>query len=206
MKKEIQLTPKELQLFKFIENYQLKHGASPTVREMRGHMKLKSDGFVVHCLKSLVEKGVIQKGDTPRSIKLLPKVQERLDSGVTKIPVLGAIPAGGPVISDENVEDWVSFGADELQNPSDCFILKVRGDSMIGAGIFEGDFVIANSKATPREGDFVIALVDGGSTVKRYMRSGRQIFLRPENAKYKDIYPESDLQVQGVVVGLLRWY
>ncbi|MEK9133106.1 MAG: transcriptional repressor LexA [Patescibacteria group bacterium] len=203
---EIQLTPKENQLLNFIESYQMKNGASPTVREMREHMKLKSDGFIVHCMKALEEKGIIKKGDTPRSIKLLPRVREKLHSDVVKIPVLGHIPAGGPVVSEENVEDYVSFGSDQIKNADDCFILKVRGDSMIDAGIFEGDFVIAHSKKTPRSDDIVVALVDGGSTVKRYMRKDGQVFLHPENPKYKDIYPESDLQVQGVVVGLLRWY
>lgn len=203
---EIQLTPKEGQLFKFIENYQLKNGSSPTVREMREHMKLKSDGFIVHCIKALQEKGVITKGDTPRSIKLLPKVKEKLHAGVVNVPVLGTIPAGGPVLSEENVLDWVSIGANQVKNPGDCFILKVRGDSMIDAGIFEGDLVIASTKKTPKVFDIVIALVDGGSTVKRYMKEGGRFYLKPENPKYKNIYPESDLQVQGVVVGLMRWY
>lgn len=200
------LTPKERALFDFIEGYQMAHGASPTVREMREAMKLKSDGFVVHCLKSLAEKGKIKKGDTPRSIKLLPSVEERLQSNVIKIPVLGSIPAGGPVVSEENVEDWVSFGEGQIKNPEQCFILRVRGDSMIGAGIFEGDFVIASTKVTPKAGSLVIALVDGGSTVKRYMLDRGKPYLKAENPKYSDIYPESDLQIQGVVVGLFRWY
>lgn len=200
------LTSKEKQLLSYIEEYQLANGSSPTVKEMRRHMGLKSDGFVIHCLKSLVEKGAIRKGSTPRSIKLLPVVREKLNSNTVKIPVLGAIPAGGPVISEENVEDWISFEAGQIENPQDTFILRVRGDSMIDAGIFEGDFVIATAKKSPRSGDIVIALVDGGSTVKRYMTQSGKSYLKAENAVYKNIYPESELQVQGVVVGLFRWY
>lgn len=201
-----QLTHKEQILLDFIERYQLEHGASPTVREMRQHMRLKSDGFVVHCLKKLATKGAIKKSDTPRSIKLLPSVAERLHADFTKIPVLGTIPAGGPIVSEENVEDWISFEAGQLKGAKDCFILRVRGDSMIGAGIFEGDYVIASMKMKPKPGDIVVALVDSGSTVKRYMTKGGRAYLKPENQKYKNIYPEEELQVQGVVKGMLRWY
>lgn len=211
-----ELTPKEQKLFDFIENYQMHHGASPTIREMREHMELKSDGFVVHCLKSLESKGAIKKGSTPRSIKLLPSVSEKLQSDFVKIPVLGHIPAGGPVVSEENVEDWITFEKGQIRGGKDCFILRVRGDSMVDAGIFEGDFVIVSAKLQPRPRDIVVALVDGGSTVKRYMiERGRPAsakamagkpYLKPENPKYKNIYPEEELQIQGVVVGLFRWY
>lgn len=200
------LTFKEQQLLEFIEKYQLKNGSSPTVREMKEYMKLKSDGFIIHCLKSLVEKGAIQKGDTPRSIKLLPRVQEKLQADLVKLPVLGSIPAGGPVVTEETVEDWMSVDSDIVKNPADAFVLKVRGDSMIGAGIFEGDFVIADLKKQPRKGDIVVALVDGGSTVKRYMTDDGKIYLKPENPNYENIYPESELQIQGVVTALFRRY
>lgn len=201
-----QLTHKEQVLLDFIERYQLEHGASPTVREMRQHMRLKSDGFVVHCLKKLASKGAIKKGDTPRSIKLLPAVAARLKTDLVKIPVVGHIPAGGPVVSEENVEDWISFEEGSVKGAKDCFILKVRGDSMTGAGILDGDFVIASMKRQPKLRDIVVALVDGGSTVKRYMLERGRSYLKPENPKYKNIYPEEDLQIQGVVVGVLRWY
>jgi len=184
----------------------MENGSSPTVREMREYMKLKSDGFVVHCVKSLVEKGMIKKGDTPRSIKLLPSVQQKLESNFVKLPLLGTIPAGGPVLTEEFVEDWMTFDASVVKHPEDCFVLKVRGDSMIDAGIFEGDYVIASSTAKPKQGDIVVALVDGGSTVKRYMLDGGKPYLKPENKKYNNIYPESELQVQGVVSSLFRWY
>lgn len=201
-----QLTHKEQILFDFIERYQLGNGASPTVREMRLHLGLKSDGFVIHCLKKLATKGAIKKDDTPRSIKLLPSVAERLHTNFVKIPVLGAIPAGGPIVSEENVEDWISFEAGQLKGAKDCFILRVRGDSMIDAGIFGGDYVIVSTKARPKSGDIVAALVDSGSTVKRYMIERGKPYLKAENPKYKNIHPETELQVQGVVVGLLRWY
>lgn len=203
---QIILTEKEKQLLGFIEKHQLKYGSSPTVREMREYMGLKSDGFVVHCLKSLAEKKAIKKGSTPRSIKLLPQVEQRLQTDFVKLPVLGAVPAGGPVVSEENVLDWISFEAGKIKHPEQTFILKVRGDSMINAGIFDNDYVIAAMNMPPRPNDIVVALVDGGSTVKRYMIQHGKPYLKQENPTYENIYPESDLQVQGVVIGVFRWY
>lgn len=201
-----ELTPKEQQLFDFIESYQLEHGASPTLREMREAMNLKSDGFIVHCLQSLTKKKAIQKDDTPRGIKLLPAASDKLHADVVQIPVLGTIPAGTPVLSEENISHYVTMEKGALKNPEGCFILKVRGDSMINAGIFEGDYVIASSTAEPKPQDIVVALVDGESTVKRYIKERGRVALKAENPKYKTIYPESELQMQGVVKGMFRWY
>lgn len=200
------LTPKEQKIFNFIEDYQFKNGASPTVKEMRLHMKLKSDGFVIHCLKALERKNFIKKGTTPRSIKLLPSVEEKLHSDFIKIPVLGSIPAGGPVLSEEYVEDWVTFPSGDIKHPHESFILRVKGDSMIDAGIFEGDYVIASAKLQPKHNDIVIALSDGGSTIKRLIKDKNNVYLKAENPKYKNIYPVEQLEIQGVVIGLFRWY
>lgn len=205
-KKQQGLTRREKVLLAFIEKYQLKNGASPTVKEMRIAMKLKSDGFAVHCLEALKEKGAIKKGDTPRSVKLLPSVRQRLQADFVKIPVLGNIPAGSPVLSEENVEDWVTFEEGQIKNPAKTFVLKVRGDSMVDAGIFDGDFVVAVTDKKPRIGDIVVALVDGGSTVKRYMEDRGKPYLQAENKAYKNIHPEESLEIQGVVTGVFRWY
>lgn len=200
------LTPKQQELLNFIELFQSRHGKSPTVREMREAMDLKSDGFVVYCLKKLEKKGAIKKDDTPRSIKLLPSVAAKLHADFVRIPVIGHIPAGGPVISEENVEDYVSFEAGQMKNLKSCFILKVRGDSMVNAGILDGDFVIASTRLQPKPGSIVVALVDGGSTVKQYMLERGKPYLAPQNPRFKNIYPEDELRVQGVVVGQFRWY
>lgn len=200
------LTPKEEKLLTFIEGYQLENGSSPTIREMRAFMGLKSDGFVVHCVQSLTEKGAIEKGDTPRSIKLLPSVAERLHSDVFRVPVLGAIPAGGPVITEESIESWVNVEHPRLKNAEGVFVLRVTGNSMIDAGIFEGDHVIVDSKKSPRERDIVAALVDGGVTIKRFVKKDGMPYLRAENPEYSDIVPTTSLEIQGVVIGLTRWY
>ncbi|MEK7529241.1 MAG: transcriptional repressor LexA [Patescibacteria group bacterium] len=201
------LTRKEEVLLGFIEKHQMKHGSSPTVREMREHMKHKSDNCIVYWVKALAKKGFIKKGDTPRSIALLPSVRERLESPAIRIPVLGNVPAGGPTEASEHVEDWVSLDEGALRDPASCFVLRVRGDSMMEAGIYDGDHVIVDSKRAHRVGDYVVALVDNRSTVKTLAKDSRGAFyLHPENKSFNDIYPEEELIVQGVVVGLMRWY
>lgn len=200
------LTPKQDAVLKYIEKYQLKHGSSPTIREMREHFHVNSDNSILKHLKALEEKGYIHKDDTPRGIKILDSVKRRLESETVKLPLLGFIPAGGPVLTEEYIESWYEVGPDIAKKQEGFFLLKVIGDSMIDAGIFEGDIVIVDSTKNAKNGDIVVGLVDGGNTVKRYIVSNGTHYLKAENAEYSDIYPEHELVIQGVVTGLLRYY
>lgn len=207
------LTEKQEAVLYFIEKYQLNYGKSPTLREMREHFKVSSDNSVLKHIKALEEKGLLEKDDTPRGIKLLKTVKERFSAAAesVKLPVLGAIPAGGPVLTDEYIEGWVNIGADIagngfLKNSQDFFLLKVTGTSMLGAGILEGDLVVVNKKKTPQNGDIVVALVDNANTLKRLVKKDGKAYLHAENPDYKDIHPLTDLQVQGVVAALIRQY
>ena len=200
------LTEKQSAVLGFIEQYQLKNGRSPTLREMREHFQVNSDNSILKHLKALEGKGYIQKDDTARGIRPLSSVRERLDSTDVKLPLVGMVPAGGPVLAEENIEAQISVGSDLVSKPKNCFMLRVKGDSMIGAGIHEGDLVIADQKKEARPGDIIIALIDNENTVKRLMGRPGKHYLKAENPKYKDIHPESDLQIQGVVVGLIRNY
>lgn len=200
------LTEKQEAVLKFIEKYQLKHGASPTLREMREHFNVSSDNSILKHLNALKEKGYISKDDTPRGIKILDSVKKRLESATIKLPLLGFIPAGGPILTEEYVESWYDVGQDIVKKEEGHFLLKVTGESMIDAGILDGDIVVVDSKKTPRHGDIVVALVDNQNTVKRYMNEGGKVYLKAENPAYEDIYPEHDLAIQGVVSGLIRYY
>lgn len=202
------LTDKQGAVLKFIEKYQLSYGKSPTLKEMRQHFKVNSDNSILKHLKALEEKGVIKKDDTPRGIKLLRSVKERLDSvsETIKLPVLGAIPAGGPVLSDEYVKEWMSVGKDIAKNSEDYFLLEVKGNSMIDAGIFEGDLVVVDSKKHPHDGDVVVALIDNENTLKRFIKKGEKVYLKAENKNYEDIYPRTELVIQGVITALIRQY
>lgn len=200
------LTEKQESVLHYIEAYQLQHGSSPTLREMREYFGVNSDNSILKHLKALEEKGYIEKDDTPRGIKLLSNVKERLQSQEARLPLLGMIPAGGPVLAEENIEKWMSIGEDMIYKLEDSYLLRVRGDSMVDAGIFEDDILIVCASLEPRPYDIVVALVDHQNTVKRYMIDGNRVYLKPENPLYDNIYPEGELCVQGVVTGLLRFY
>ena len=202
------LTERQQFLYDFIEKYQLEYGKSPTIKEMREYCHVSSDNSILKHLKALEEKGYIEKDDTPRGIQLLNRVKERLQGVAeeTKLPIVGYIPAGTPNITDEHIESWMSVGSDLAPHAKDSFMLRVIGDSMIEAGIFEGDLVIADRKKQAKNGDIVVALVDGGSTVKRLIKNGGRLYLKAENEAYEDILPEESLEVQGVVTGLVRSY
>lgn len=202
------LTEKQEAVLRFIEKYQMEYGSSPTLREMREHFGVTSDNSILKHVKALEEKGFIQKDDTPRGIKLLNSVKQKLEaaSNMIRIPVLGTIPAGGPVFSEEHVIDYFEVGSDMLKKPDGSFALRVTGLSMIDAGILEGDFVIANRYLKARDGDIVVALVDGQNTVKRFRQDGPHVWLQAENKDYHDIEASEYLEVQGVVINLIRSY
>jgi len=202
------LTDKQNAVLKFIEKYQMKNGRSPTLREMRESFNVSSDNSILKHLKALKAKGYIEKDETARGIALLDSVKEKLTSNIVKVPLLGMIPAGGPVLSEEYIDEWVSLEKGFIQDLSNSFMLRVTGESMIDAGIYEGDLVIASPKAEPRVGDIVVALIDGGNTLKRFVKEGGRAFLRAENSSYSetDIIPVEELTIQGVVNGLIRTY
>ncbi len=200
------LTEKQEALLNFIELYQMEHGGSPTLREMREYFGVSSDNSILKLLKALEEKGCIIKDEKHRGIKLLSNIKERLEKGDMKLPLLGSIPAGNPVASEEHIDQWLSVGADFVLGGKQSFMLKVTGNSMINAGIHEGDIVIICSELSPRIGDTVAALVDGQSTIKTYTMRNGQVVLKAENPEYDDIYPENELCIQGVVTGLFRYY
>ncbi len=202
------MTEKQEAVLKYIESYQMKLGKSPTLREMREHFGVSSDNSILKHLKALEEKGYLNKDDTPRGIGLLNSVKAKLDavSSMTRIPLLGTIPAGGPVLSEEHVMQYFEVGNDLLKKPQGSFALRVTGLSMINAGILEGDFVIANQSMTAKDGDVVIALVDGQNTVKRYRKNGSRVWLEAANPDYKDIHPDEYLEIQGVVTAVIRMY
>jgi repressor LexA len=202
------ITEKQEAVLKFIEDYQLKFGKSPTLREMREKFQVASDNSILKHLKALKEKGYLEKDDTPRGIKMLSSVRKRFEaaSNVMRIPLLGTIPAGGAVIAEEHIIDYFEVGKDLLKKPQGSFALRVTGLSMIDAGILEGDFVVANRDMKAKDGDVVIALVDGENTVKHYRSKDGRVWLEAANPDYKDIEPSEFLEVQGVVTAVIRMY
>ena len=203
------LTDKQQAVLDYIEEYQLHFGKSPTLKEMRENFNVASDNSILKHLKALEKKGFLMKDDTPRGIKLLSSVREKLDTAVetARVPLLGMIPAGGPVLAEEHIIDHINLDKQFVKAPDKTFVLRVTGDSMIDVGIFEGDLIIASIKKEARIGDIVVALVDGENTLKKLVKGkDGKLYLQAENPKYNDIYALTDLQVQGVVTGLIRTY
>ena len=202
------LTPKQTKVLKFIERYQFKHGASPTVREMREYLGVSSDNSILKHLTGLKEKGYIKRDDTPRGIKMLASVRSQFEAAadLVRIPLLGTVPAGGAVASEEHILDTFEIGKGLMKSRAGSFLLRVSGNSMMDAGIHEKDMVLVVPGQSPRHGDIVVALVDGENTVKRYMEDKGRVYLKAENPEYENIYPTTELEIQGVVTGLIRNY
>lgn len=204
-----EITKKQKAVLEFIEEYQFDFGKSPTFKEMREHFNVSSDNSILKHLNGLKRKGYLLKDPTPRGIKMLSSVRAVMDQGLetAKLPLLGTIPAGGPAFAEEYVIDHINLDKQFVAHPEKSFMLKVTGESMTGAGIYEGDLVVATQKKEAKVGDIVVALVDGENTIKRLVKGkDGKLYLKAENPEYNDIYALTELKVQGVVVALIRSY
>ena len=198
-----QLTARQQEVLDFIRRQQRKTGFPPSSREIQAHFGFHSQTAAMNHLRALERKGVIIR--TPGKARSAVDSNFRFLSGFHPIPVLGQIPAGMPTETSEWPEaslavDLVAFG---IQDRAEVFALKVRGDSMIDAQIADGDTVILE-KRKPKNGEIVAALIDGESTLKRYLLDHGEPFLKAENPAYPDLLPAAELRIQGVMIGLLR--
>lgn len=196
------LTQLEEKVLQFITRYIAQHGHAPTLEEIGAGVGIRSRGTVHRYVNSLVEKGhVYREGRSWRSLRL---TGERSRRSLT-LPLVGRIAAGSPIEAIPGEEE-LDLGS--LFEGPGRFVLKVKGDSMIDAGILDGDYVVIRHADTARDGDIVVALIDGGeATLKRFRQNGRQIELIPENSELTPlVYPSDRVQIQGVLVGQLRGY
>jgi SOS regulatory protein LexA len=169
----------------------------PSYKEIMDLLGFKSKNAVYRLVEKMVQEGVVEKDSQG---KLIPK---RLYGD---IPVLGLVEAGFPTPAEEDLADRMSLDEYLIEHPEATYLLEVKGDSMIEAGIQEGDLVIVERKNTPRDGDIVIAEVDGGWTMKYFRQRGSKVYLEPANKNYKPIYPEEELRVAAIVRGVIRKY
>lgn len=169
----------------------------PTYAEIMDLVGFKSKNAVYKLVNKLVGEGVLDKDSSGR---LVP------NKLVGEVPMLGLVEAGFPTVAEETALDTISIDEYLIHDKDKTYLLEVKGDSMIDAGICEGDLVVAERKSDPREGDIVIAEVDGGWTMKYFRRKGSQVFLEPANKKYKPIFPEYDIKIAAVVTGVIRKY
>lgn len=200
------LTDRQRQILDFIKAEMRRKGYPPTVRDIGEAVGLSSSSTVHSHLAALEAKGLIRRDPSkPRALEVLDHDRgERVAemAGVVQLPVVGAVAAGAPILAEENVEQTIPLPIDVVREDS-TFVLRVKGDSMIGAGILDGDFVVVRQQATADNGDIVVALLEDEATVKRFFREADRVRLQPENPTMEPIYAR-DVAVLGKVVAVFR--
>ncbi len=198
------LSLRQTKILEFIKQEIRKKGYPPAVREIGEAVGLLSSSTVHGHLQTLEDKGYIRRDPTkPRAIEILDSSRDLLDAKkVVHIPVVGRVTAGQPILAVENIEGTFPLPAD-LVREDNVFMLKVQGESMIGAGILDGDFIIVRQQNEARNGEIVVALIGDEATVKRFFKEKTLIRLQPENPSMEPIYSQ-DVSILGKVVGVFR--
>ena len=198
-----QLTDKQQQILEFFKHRILEKGYPPAVREICQAVHLRSTSSVHSHLETLERKGYIRRDPTkPRAIEIIDDDFNLARREIVHIPIVGTITAGEPILAVENIEDYFPMQPDFISS-RDTFMLHVRGESMINAGIMDGDLVIVQQQPTADNGDIVVAMIDDSATVKRFYKEDGHYRLQPENdAMDPIIVPE--VSVIGKVIGLYR--
>jgi repressor LexA len=196
------LTKRQREIFDYVKTYAREHGYPPTVRDIGKAIGLTSSSTVHAHLANLEKLGVLKRDPTkPRALEVLV---DRAKSVVAPngLPLVGQVAAGQPVLADENIEEYVPVpqiaGGDEGE-----FVLRVRGDSMKDAGIFDKDYVVVRPQSTATNGQIVVAMLEGEATVKRFFKEKSRVRLQPENDALEPIYAR-DVEILGRVVGVCR--
>jgi repressor LexA len=195
-------TTRQRQILDYIRRHRTRHGLPPTVREIQHHFGFASPNAAASHLRALGKKGLIRR--SPGAARALTVTgDERRE--VAGIPVYGDIPAGFPDTREQRPDGCVYADLDSLdiRRTARTFAVRVRGDSMTGAHILDGDIVVLELRE-PNHGNIVAALIDGETTLKRYLLRQRRPFLRAENPKYPDLIPAHELVIQGVMIALFR--
>ena len=214
------LTKRQQEIFDFIKRYSAKYGYPPTVRDIGKAVGLASSSTVHAHLANLEKLGLLRRDPSkPRAIELLDRAMESADRAVGsavesavenvrsivqpgKLPVVGAVAAGQPILAEENIEEYVQVPSVAGGEQGE-YVLRVRGESMKDAGILEGDYVVVRPQETASDGEIVVALVGEEATVKRFFRESDHVRLQPENTAMEPIRSK-DVRVMGRVVGLFR--
>lgn len=200
------LTERQQSILDFINDYVEENGFPPSVREIGGHFGIYPATVQDH-ISALERKGYLQKKRfQSRTLSVSASSRRNSASGAPGIPIVGKVAAGEPLLAQENIEDIVQLPKDWA--PTGAFLLKVQGNSMEGAHILDGDYVLVHPQETAANGEIVVALIEDEATVKRFYRSDRGVTLKPENPKYRPIEIERSeaarFKLVGKVMGVLR--
>lgn len=198
------ITTKQQEILDYIKETILKKGYPPAVREICEAVHLRSTSSVHSHLASLEENGYIHRDPTkPRAIEILDDHFNLTRRELVNIPLIGRVAAGQPILAQENIENYFPIPSEMLPN-QETFMLEVKGESMIDAGIYEGDHIIVAQQPFADNGDIVVALLDDSATVKRFFKEKDCIRLQPENESMDPIFT-TDAQILGKVIGLVRF-
>ncbi len=202
------LTQRQRQILEFIQRQQETDRLTPTIRDIAAHFRFRSPNAALCHIQALVAKGFLKTlPGRARSLQVTdPAAPARTRPRVATVPIYGTIPAGRPIDAAQEEEGCVLMDVETLgiKPSARTFGLKVRGDSMIGKHIIEGDIAVIEHGVQPRPGDVVAALIDGQVTLKTFLVQRGKPYLRAENPRYPDLLPQEELQIQGVLVALIR--
>ena len=197
------MSAKQQEILEYIKESILKRGYPPAVREICQAVHLKSTSSVHSHLAALEEKGCIRRDPTkPSTIEILDDTFNFNRREMVNIPVVGTVAAGEPLLAQEHIEDYFPFPAEILPN-AETFMLHVRGESMVNAGILPGDQLIVEQRSTAENGEIVVALLDDSATVKRFYKEKGHYRLQPENDAMEPIITDH-VEILGKVIGLIR--
>ncbi|MGN0312882.1 MAG: transcriptional repressor LexA [Lachnospiraceae bacterium] len=198
------ITSKQQEILEYIKSEILSKGYPPSVREICEAVNLKSTSSVHSHLESLEKKGYIRRDlAKPRAIEIMDDNFNLTRREVVNVPIVGQVAAGSPILAVENVENYFPVPTEYMPNKQ-SFMLKVKGESMINVGIFDGDQILVEETNTARNGDIVVALIDDSATVKTFYKEDGYIRLQPENDTMEPIIVE-DCQILGKVFGVFRF-
>ena len=198
------ISAKQLEILEYIKSQILERGFPPSVRDICEAVHLKSTSSVHSHLETLEKNGYIRRDPTkPRAIEILDESFNFTRREMVNVPIIGRVAAGEPILAEQNVENYFPIPMEFMPN-NQTFMLKVRGESMINAGIFDGDYVLVEQMQTAHNGDMVVALIEDGATVKTFYREEGVIRLQPENDALEPIIVR-DVQIMGKVIGVFRF-
>jgi repressor LexA len=201
----VQLTKRQQEILRVVQDHIARHGYPPTVREIGDAVGLTSSSTVHAHLQALESRGALKRDPTkPRAIDLRERQVSRTHDGdVRMLPLVGSIAAGSPILAEQNVEEEMAVPG-ILTTSGECFLLRVRGESMTRSGILDGDYVVVRRQPDCSDGDIVAALIDGGeATVKRLDHVDGRVRLIPENDHMEPFFPD-EVDVLGKIVGVFR--
>jgi repressor LexA len=200
------ISPKQQEILDFIKQEILNRGFPPSVRDICEAVHLKSTSSVHAHLGTLEKNGFIHRDPTkPRAIEILDDDFNLSRREVVNVPILGRVAAGEPLLAVENIEDYFPIPTEYLPN-ADLYMLQVKGESMVNAGILNGDHVLVQKQSTASDGDMVVAMIDDSATVKTYYKEDGYYRLQPENDYMEPILVYGELQILGKVIGVFRFF